>query len=213
MESVPFPYTRRWTPQCSGQSCSGCTSFTPALSPFLLWLQALWGQVQPLTQVCTQLLPTGFWFWALKEFFNSTQGILKSGFLKLGGRAVTLTFLPSNSSDGKCPLRLGRFCTSLYSGALLPVGEEQKKAQYKCNLLLPSESQRSWCINTPGFSPQPHFPVLAGLFILGNQFAHTLIGRVRLSTHILQKKGRQDEELFVAVWCLGRLLGDHPRGR
>jgi len=43
-------------------------------------------------------------------------------------------------------------------------------------------------------------------------FAHSLIGRHMLSTHILQKKGRQDEELF-AVGGFGRLPGVRPCGR
>lgn len=44
-------------------------------------------------------------------------------------------------------------------------------------------------------------------------FAHTLIGTRRFSTRVLQKKGRQDEELFVAVRGLGCLLGVRLRGR
>lgn len=44
-------------------------------------------------------------------------------------------------------------------------------------------------------------------------FAHALIGRHTLSARVLQKKGRQDEELFVAVRGLGRLLGVRPCGR
>ena len=44
-------------------------------------------------------------------------------------------------------------------------------------------------------------------------FAHALIGRQRLFTRVLQKKGRQDEELFVAVRGLGRLPGVRPCGR
>lgn len=166
--------------------------------------------------VCAQLVQTGFWFWSLKWFFNRTQGIFKSDFSKLAAGAVGLGLLCLPPAlMARCPLRAWVVLHLLVLSSSVACWWRTEKSTIKMQppAPFPSESQRSWCINTPGFSPQPHFPVLAGLFILGNQFAHPLIGRVRLSTHILQKKERQDEELFVAVRGLGRLLGDRPCGR
>ena len=75
--------------------------------------------------------------------------------------------------------------------------------------------KRAWFQSPATFST---VSVVAGWAIyfrkqIAVSFAHALIGRHRLATCILQKKGRQDEELFVAVRGLGRLLGVRPCGR